>query len=215
MVRLVDEFVLRFARRWLLWFGLILLGFVTLPFLAPVFMELGWTLPADAIYFLYSLTCHQLAYRSWFLFGDQAAYNIAELQHLLNVQNPALDVWFWRGVRTGDELGYKVAFCQRDSAIYGGMLLTTLFYSLVERGRRVKPLNWKIYLLAFVVPMGADGVSQLLGFRESTPLIRSITGGLFGIGTALLILPMLGATMEDLYAQTAYQLERVRQRTDC
>ncbi|RMF48821.1 MAG: hypothetical protein D6755_03190, partial [Anaerolineae bacterium] len=62
-----------FARHYLLVFNVFLALYVGLPFLAPVLMHAGWTRPARWIYRAYGAACHQLAFRSWFLFGEQPA----------------------------------------------------------------------------------------------------------------------------------------------
>jgi uncharacterized membrane protein len=58
-----------------------------------------------------------------------------------------------------------------------------------------------------MIPMGIDGVSQLpslittniawLPIRESTPLLRTITGLLFGMTTAWFGFPLIEETMRD------------------
>lgn len=56
----------------------ILLGAIILlnifPWLAPIFMHLGWEQPAKAIYFVYSFMCHQLAWRSLHIYDHQCAW---------------------------------------------------------------------------------------------------------------------------------------------
>ncbi|MCK6578593.1 MAG: DUF2085 domain-containing protein [Anaerolineae bacterium] len=67
---------------WLLWLSrhwlrvaLIVLGiYAALPWVAPTLMHFGLTGPARVLYFAYGPFCHQFAFRSVFLFGDQAAY---------------------------------------------------------------------------------------------------------------------------------------------
>src|SRR3990170_3868227 len=76
-----------------LWFPAValLLGlYVGLPWLAPVFMRLGWKEPARVIYAAYSTQCHQMAQRSFFLFGPKAMYSTAELGTLAGVTNDPL-----------------------------------------------------------------------------------------------------------------------------
>ena len=48
--------------------------YVGLPFLAPVLMKGGQELAANVCYKIYSPMCHQFAFRSWLLFGEQAYY---------------------------------------------------------------------------------------------------------------------------------------------
>jgi hypothetical protein len=48
----------------------IILGlYVGLPWLAPVFMQVGWSGAGNALYLIYSTQCHQLPQRSFFRAG--------------------------------------------------------------------------------------------------------------------------------------------------
>jgi uncharacterized membrane protein len=97
-----------------------------------------------------------------------------------------------------------VALCERDIAIYGGILLFGLAFSLT--GRRIKHLPWYFWLLFGILPIAIDGFSQLLSqpplgffpYRESTPLLRSITGFLFGFTTAWFGFPIVEESMVDV-----------------
>ena len=65
------------------WFEMFLIIYglwVFTPWLAPIFMKLGWTSAGDAVYFIYSFFCHQLPERSFFLFGEKQMYSLAEIQ---------------------------------------------------------------------------------------------------------------------------------------
>lgn len=53
---------------------LLLVVINVLPILAPIFMHWGWVLPAKAIYFIYSFTCHQIHWRSLHLHDHQCAW---------------------------------------------------------------------------------------------------------------------------------------------
>lgn len=76
-----------------------------------------------------------------------------------------------------------------------------LAYAIARRFRPLKPLNLVLYVLIALVPLGVDGVTQLVGLRESDPLLRTITGALFGASTAWLVLPYCEEAMSDLYRQ--------------
>ena len=62
-----------------------------------------------------------------------------------------------------------------------------------------------VWFLLGLVPIGLDGVSQLVSqlpwdiipIRESTPLLRTITGGLFGFSTAWFGYPIVEESMAD------------------
>jgi uncharacterized membrane protein len=115
-----------------------------------------------------------------------------------------------------DQVGYKVALCERDIAIYVGILLFGLFYAVT--GRRLFPFPWFAWILLGLFPIGLDGVSQLLSqppfnflpFRESTPYLRVLTGGLFGITTAWFGYPIVEETMAETRKILAGRLVRVR-----
>ncbi|NPA26383.1 MAG: DUF2085 domain-containing protein [Chloroflexi bacterium] len=206
---------------------LIFLGlFVTLPIAAPVFMHLGWETPARLIYKAYSLTCHQLAFRSWFLFGEQPAYpraaaHVEGLRSFGEVTGlDEQDLWAARAYIGDERVGYKVAICQRDIALWGAFFLFTLGYWLLKRrGIRIKPLKWYWWLLA-AIPIGLDGVSQLLSqiphspipYRESTPLLRTLTGFLFGFATAWFMVPQMDESMDEAYRMLLKQYQSVAAR---
>lgn len=189
--------------------------YLGLPFLAPVFMRYNLPGPARLIYRSYSLVCHQLSFRSWFMFGEQPVYPRARAgvegyatygqATGLSEANTNSDLLTARSF-TGDErVGYKVAFCQRDVAIYGAILLFGLLFALT--GRKLRALPWYLWILIGMGPIGLDGFSQLLSqppfslgllpLRESTPLLRTLTGSLFGFTTAWFGFPEIEAAMRD------------------
>jgi len=221
-----DAFSLWISRHYMAVFNLIVLVFIGLPFLAPVLLKVGATGPARVIYSAYRLTCHQLAFRSWFLFGEQAAYPraAADVQGLVPFQQAT-------GVSEGDTLGehlaaqnftgnpvvgYKVAFCERDIGIYGGILVFGILFSIT--GRKIPPLPWYLWILIGILPIAVDGVSQLISqpplsfipYRESTPILRSLTGFLFGFSTAWLGFPMVEESMRETRQIMGDKLKRVK-----
>lgn len=69
-----NVWLLRLSRRWLR-VALTLLGiYVFLPFAAPTLMQAGLTGPANVLYTIYSPFCHQFAFRTFFLYGEQPFY---------------------------------------------------------------------------------------------------------------------------------------------
>jgi uncharacterized membrane protein len=209
-LRAIDNLVIRLARHWLLYANLFLFVFSGLPFLAPVLMHYGAEGPARLIYAAYSFTCHQLSYRTWFFFGAQSSHTVEQLQQQLGVTNSSLDVFYWREFLGNSALGYKMAYCERDAAIYSSMLAAGLVYALFRK--RVRPLNLRWYLILAVLPMALDGGTQLIMLRESTPLLRTITGILFGALSVWLIYPYVQEAMLDTYAQSVRQLGRLSRR---
>lgn len=102
--------------------------------------------------------------------------------------------------------GHQVAFCQRDTAIYGGLLLFGLLYAVVRH--RVRPASlWIGALLA--APMAVDGLTQLVGLRESTPTLRVLTGGLFALGVAWIVFPRLNEGFAEIEAVLRARFDRL------
>jgi uncharacterized membrane protein len=99
--------------------------------------------------------------------------------------------------------GHQMAFCHRDTAIYVSLFLAVILFGFVRH--RLKPLSWKAYL-AFIVPMAIDGITQLFGLRTSTWQMRTITGALFGIGSAWLAFPYLEEAFQDIRQSVNQQL---------
>ena len=68
-------------------------------------------------------------------------------------------------------LGYQVAFCWRNTAIYAGLFLFGLLFGLArDRGARwlgwlKKPLAVWAFVL-FLLPMAVDGLTHTFGLRE-------------------------------------------------
>jgi uncharacterized membrane protein len=69
-----NMLLLRFCRNWLRFAIGFLAVYVSLPFAAPTLMHLGLRGPGELLYTLYSPFCHQFAFRSFFLYGEQYAY---------------------------------------------------------------------------------------------------------------------------------------------
>lgn len=177
------------AARWLGIVALALVAFLGLAFAAPLLDMAGLHRPSSAIYFLYGLSCHQLPQRSYFLGGTAHVHDWETVSAHYGLSGELFWTTFHRPIRD-PYLGYQVALCQRDVAIFGALLLTVVGIAWLRRRRRIRPLPFRLYLLAGV-PIAVDGISQLLGLRESTPLIRTLTGAIFGIATGLLVLPMV------------------------
>jgi len=195
----------------LLYFGL--------PILAPVLMKADATLPANVLYTVYKPLCHQFGFRSFFLFGEQAYYPLAEagipgvktfeqVTGFQDLDNPAAFSRFEARQFVGNEMvGYKMALCERDIAIYGSIVLFGLVFAVT--GRRLKPLHWMLWVLIGMGPIGLDGFSQLfsqmewpwlaslLPYRESTPFLRVLTGALFGFTTAWFAYPYMEESMSE------------------
>jgi uncharacterized membrane protein len=203
----IDRLVSGIARHWLALACTAIFLFAGIPFLAPMFMAAGLEGPARLIYMIYRPTCHQLPDRSFFFFGHEHVYSVAELESAGAIP-PDLNTFQRMMLRFqgNDELGYKTAICERDLGIYGGLLLGLMSFALIDKwlrgqGKRFPKMPFWVYALT-VVPIALDGLSQLVGLRESNYLLRLATGLLFGVSSAWLFAPYVQSAMEDI-ARTA------------
>lgn len=101
--------------------------------------------------------------------------------------------------------GHQVILCERCLAIYMTLLFGSLLFAAFPRLRRnIRPLDWRHWLL-LMLPMALDGGTQLLGWRESDVILRTITGFLFGIATAWFILPRIQEFTPEFALQSVAQ----------
>jgi uncharacterized membrane protein/glutaredoxin len=210
------------TRHYLAIFNIAIFIYVGLPFLAPVLMKVNAEAPAKVIYRVYGFVCHQLAFRSWFLFGEQFAYPREEagVNRLVSYEQATgldgSDLFAARDLIGNEQLGYKVALCQRDVAIYGGILLFGIVFAITRR--KIKSVHLLIWIFIGIVPIALDGVSQLISqpplslipYRESTPFLRTLTGFLFGFITAWFGYPYIEESMADNRKYMEGKLAKVR-----
>lgn len=126
--------------------------------------------------------------------------------------------------RAGSIFGYQVAFCYRNTALYGGMLLFGGLYGLA-RDRNVSwlrslksPIAWWVFAL-FLLPMAIDGLTHMLGLRDNMDTmnidatfvsfyigsqafslnwwLRIITGLLAALGTVWFAFPRMERAVEE------------------
>ncbi len=203
--RFGDRIVLFIARHWLAMANLALFMFIALPFVAPVLMRAGMPRAARVFYTIYAPTCHQLPDRSYFLFGEQTVYSLTDLETAGVLPGTSV---LQRRRYIGDEtLGYKVAICERDMAIYGSMVIGGLIFAVARKRWRIPRLPIGIYVL-FLLPIAIDGFSQLFGLRTSNWFLRTVTGSLFGLATIWLVYPYVQESMDDIELTTEARLAR-------
>ncbi len=232
---LLNRIIHAFAHHWLLIFNVMIGLYVWLPWLAPVFMKLGWESAGNLIYTIYSTQCHQLPERSFFLFGDKFMYSLAEVQAAWRNTNSPFILRQFIGSET---MGWKVAWSDRMVSMY-----TTIFFVGVLHGvfrKWLRPMPFWAFVLS-TLPMAIDGGTHLIsdlagignGFRDNnawlalltnnafSPLfyagdavgsfngwMRLITGIIFGVGIVWLAYPHL----EDAFAEVAHDIESKFQR---
>ncbi len=225
-----------FSCHWLLAFSIVLIVFNGLPWLAPVFMEQGWESAGKTIYLIYSLLCHQMPQRSFFLFGSSPMISLETVQAIWqDTANPLI----LRQFIGNADAGWKVAWS--DRMVY--MYMSPLFFGLAfwPLRRWLKPLSLWSFLL-FLLPMAIDGtthiVSELLGgigsgfrytnawlailtdhifpvtfyvgdaFGSFNSWMRLLTGFLFGLGVVWFAYPRLQATFSETANQIALKFQK-------
>lgn len=213
----MERLMLSIARNWLR-IALVVVGtYAILPWVAPTLARLGATAPANALYTLYSPMCHQFAFRSIFLYGEQPFYpresvgsdfvpyetyasSIPELNAGTGTNDFTPEFFIpARQFRGNEQMGYKTAICARDAAIYLALFFGGLIYSIPAIRRKLRPIPLWIYVIAGLGPIGLDGFSQLFSYfpfefwetRETAPFFRVATGAMFGLMNAWLIFPYL------------------------
>lgn len=226
----LNLWMLTLTRNWLK-IALVIIGlYASLPFAAPTLMRLGATGPANVLYTLYSPMCHQFAFRSIFLYGDQPFYPreiagtefrsyesyAATIEALPLPDSPTdFNMEFWMPARMfqgNEQMGYKTTLCARDVAIYLALFVGGLIFALTRK--RLRPLPFWIYVIVGLGPIGLDGFSQLLSYepfnlwavRETAPFFRVSTGAIFGLMNAWLAFPYIAMSMNDTRAQIETKL---------
>lgn len=166
------------------------LTYIILTFLLNLLI---WTTPflekmnhplSSSLYLGFSYICHQLTSRSLCLFEDGI--------RSCTPQEGVRDLSYSKEnvvIRDG-KLGYKLPVDSRDTAIYAAMLIGGLVlpFFIDIKSKKIPPL-W-IFILA-MIPIGLDGTTQLLGWRESTNLVRVLTGGIIGLIIPFYLIPVL------------------------
>jgi uncharacterized membrane protein len=169
------------------WFGIFIVVyglFVFAPFLAPVFMHVGWAGAGKAIYLLYSFLCHQLPERSFFFFGPKTMYSLAEIQAAW--QNTA-DPMVLRRFLGSPSMGWKIAWSDRMISFYTGVWLFALaWFPLRNRVQRLPWWGAALLLLPMIVDGGSHTVSDLAGigqgFRDTNHWLVLLTRSAFPAG---------------------------------
>ena len=223
------------------WFYLFSLGyglFVSLPFVAPILMKLELPFLAKLIYTAYSVLCHQLPQRSYFIFGEKFMYSLIEIQSIWQVTNDPLVL---RKIIGNPEMGWKVAWSDRMVFMYSSILFLAWFWYPLRRKLTNIPL-WGLIL--FIAPMALDGINHTIsdfagigqGFRDSNEWLvrltnysflpdfytgdkigsfnswmRIFSGILFGAGLILYGFPYINELFDNKYVRIQHNKIRLNQ----
>lgn len=158
-------------QRIVLYLAVFLTVFTILPLFAPISAKLGAKPVADIIYWIYQWFCHQRPWRSYHLFD------------------------------------YQLAMDARMMLMFGGMAVAAYIIHF-KKIKPLKPLTAFIFAMVMITPLGIDGVVQAIAemnslkdyalpFYESTNLLRSLTGLLFGVGVGFAMFPYLNVEFKE------------------
>ncbi len=175
--RSAKSFIDWLASHWFEAFLVVYGLWVFLPFLAPVFMYIGWSGAGKAIYLIYSFFCHQLPERSFFFFGEKMMYSLTEIQAAWqDTVNPMI----LRKFIGNETMGWKVAWSDRMISFYMSVWLFALAWWPLRR--KIKPLSWwafALLLLPMLIDGGTHAASDLagigLGFRDTNQWLVDLT----------------------------------------
>jgi uncharacterized membrane protein len=169
------------ARHWFKVFLVVYGLWVFTPFLAPVFMQVGWTGAGKAVYFIYSFFCHQLPERSLFLFGEKTMYSLTEIQAAWqDTINPLI----LRKFIGNKSMGWKIAWSDRMISFYTNIwVFAVLWYAFRRRVRSLSWLGFILLLLPMILDGGTHTISDLAGigqgFRDSNQWLAVLTNNAF------------------------------------
>ncbi|QBD78062.1 DUF2085 domain-containing protein [Ktedonosporobacter rubrisoli] len=88
--------------------------------------------------------------------------------------------------------GHQLGLCERNLSIYSSMFVGSLVFVLSKK--RLPGIPWWLWIL-LMLPMAWDGFTQMFGWRESTWILRIVTGTLFGLGNVWFALPLMQKAM--------------------
>ena len=238
MVKQIDRAAIAFAQDWLKYFVIVYGIWVLAPFAAPVLMQVGATGPAQAVYNIYSLFCHQLPERSLFFFGPKPMYGLQEIGQVWSTANANV----LRQFIGNGQMGWKMAWSDRMISTYGGVWLAGLLYAAWRP--RAPRLSLKAWVLIGVMPILLDGMTHMvndalagttgMGFRDTNTWLQALTfnmlpssfyvgdqlgsfnswmrwltGFLFSFTTVFALFPLIGSSLHQTASDAARQYERV------
>jgi uncharacterized membrane protein len=93
--------------------------------------------------------------------------------------------------------GSPLAVCVRCTALYTAFLAGILLYPLL-RSSTLSITSYRYFIILLAVPMIADVLASWISGYNSSITSRVVSGGLFGIGAALLLIPIYTEAFRQL-----------------
>jgi len=186
----IRHFTIYISKFWTRYFAMLAALYISLALLAPVLIIANAQQIAEKLYTAYSIFCHQNAYKSWYLYPSPNLPGFNLSSSFNNLYKRPLGTFLESREFIGSvELGWKTALCHRCTAIYLGVFTASLMYHILKTRRLHIPiLHPYIYLAGGLLPISIhtlvapQSALSFLHFPVIDPyIIRTITGGLFGV----------------------------------
>ena len=221
----LHRLVLWLSNHWLAVFNTFFFFYVTLPFLAPLLLIVGFYRAADTIYSAYNITCHQFPSRAYFIFGEQVALCHRDIAIYTTLFMGGIGFNFIRHHLKPLPLRWYVFFMV-PIALDAGMGMasdlwqagvpTITFWAigLIAMGitsgilYSQRYLTWHSYLFFAFGPLALIFL-QFFGPHQSNLLLRTITGFILGVGTLWFAYPHLEDSFQDIREQVRAKLDNM------
>ncbi len=177
LVIFLNKLILGLARHWKAIAISIFVLVLGTAILAPALMAAGYPDAAQRIYHFYTPHDHQLPQRSYFLFGQNKG---AQSYLLAQILAWGVDPNDLRSFTGNAEIGYKTALNHRMLAIFTGLLIGALVWTVGWLRPRVD----RLLLGLLALPMMLDAIGHIVseriyGLSEVNLLLVLLTGNVF------------------------------------
>lgn len=230
----LNKLIFQLCLHWQLIANSLFVLVLGLAVLAPALMTWGFPQAGNSLYRFFAPHDHQLPDRSYFLFGQTAAVGSYSREQVLGWGADAQNLRAFTGNR---RIGFKMALNHRMTAIFLGLLIGGLAWSAfpafkpkitrVKLGLMILPMLadalshmaderagsvfrlgnwWAIWLSGNVFPAQFYSGDTMGSLNWG---LRTLTGLLFGLGTAWYLGGYLAAQFTDIRAQVEPRLRRL------
>lgn len=141
---------------------------------------------------------------SFLIFPIIALPLVAPLLEAAGYQLPASIIYFAYSLtchqlpeRSFHLYGRQLAYCERDTAIFTTVFVGLVIAGIIPRVRVSTACSLRVAVL-LSAPLIVDGVTQLIGLRESTWELRVLTGAIFAAGWCAFGIPRLNAGFQTV-----------------
>ena len=108
--------------------------------------------------------------------------------------------------RTHHVFHWPMAVCHRCSGVYFSFTLVVLFFPLLKRWRFLASFSVRRSAI-FILPMFLDYMLDVAGVWVNSPISRTVSGSIAGIGLAFFTIPAWMEAWSQLFNPTGKQSE--------